>query len=407
MVYELGRKVLMLVADKRQLDRRVLHEAVTLAKHDFRVNIVSLYPDVCQPTNLPPNVVITELSNESRGGNKKQLEELLKKNIPRTIQEHIYFGLLDPANKLAERFKSLINDDWDILIAHDLPVLPLAFMLHQKQGRGRVVFDAHEIYDEQHDALITKTARNYWRAIEDLYVPQCDGVLTVSSGLAEELRERHSLTAPPTVLLNAFPYVEAFKAKNALYELYDISPKRKIVLCQGGILPNRSLEEFICAWEFLPLPRPALVFLGFGVKGYMQELELLITGLDLQHDVFFGKAVVPDEILEYTCCAALGLISNRGEGKNNTDGSPNRLFEYIQARVPVLSYEHNGVRNIIAQTNTGWVVNWESPEHLAKIIQAMLPEAEAICEEKLAQAAEKFSWENEEPKLLSLINTLT
>ncbi len=54
MVYEPGRKVLMLVADKWQLDRRVLHEAATLAKHNFRVNIVSLHPDVCQPTNLPP-----------------------------------------------------------------------------------------------------------------------------------------------------------------------------------------------------------------------------------------------------------------------------------------------------------------------------------------------------------------
>jgi glycosyltransferase involved in cell wall biosynthesis len=395
----------MLASDKRQLDRRVLHEAASLARNGYLVDIASLGSNVCMPTNLPPDVSISDFSGgESRA--KGNIEEFLRKHVPRALQELFYFRITDPALRMARRFGPLIKKDWDILVAHDLPLLPLAFDLRERQGLGKVVLDAHELFDEQHDSLVTETARKYWRDIERQGLPMCDGIMTVSQRIAEELKRRRDLAAMPTVILNACPFRETFKNKQALHQLYGIDERRKIVLCQGGILPNRSLEDFVKAWKSMDEPRPALVFLGFGIKNLMNKLDRMIIDLGLEKDVFLGKAVPPDEILDYTHSASLGLISNRGLGINNTDGAPNRLFEYIQARVPVLSYEHRGVESILYETGTGWVVGWNSPEHLTGIIHKALADAEQMPQERLEDAARKFSWENEEPKLLALVDGL-
>lgn len=406
--------VAMLVADQLQLDRRVIHEAATLSRRGFQINILSICSTMEKPKTLEEGIAIVEAWNTGSAaakGNwllslwkiKNGFSSIARKYLPRRLQEMVFFGCFNPAGSIAKVYKTLRMDAWEVIIAHDLPLLPLAFALREKQGYGKVVLDAHELYDEQLDVLKTKTARRYWRRIEDQYLPRCDGVMTVTQRIAEELQNRHNLTEKPTVLMNACPYTEGFPEKDKLHRLYGIAPDRKIVLCQGGLAPTRSLEEFIEAWQFMPVPRPALVFLGFGQPDYIAKLRSLIKRLHLEKDVFVGKAVPPDQVLDYTCGAAIGLISNRGAGINNTDGGPNRLFEYIQARVPVLSYEHNGVRNILNQTGTGWVVRWESPRQLAEILQRKLLEAENIPLERLDEAAKKFCWENEEPKLLDLI----
>ena len=189
-----------------------------------------------------------------------------------------------------------------------------------------------------------KQRDNTGAIIAQQYIPRCAGVITVTDSIADELKRRHQLQVKPTVLFNTCPYLEKKVERNKLRRLYDIPTDRKIVLCQGGLVSGRSLDEFIQAWHHLPPPRPALVFLGFGQQSYVDKLRKMITRLKLDDDVYIGKAVAPDEILAYTQDADLGLISNRGAGLNNTDGGPNRLFEYIQARLPVLSFEHNGVR---------------------------------------------------------------
>lgn len=412
-----GVNCVMLVADQLQLDRRVLHEAASLVAGGWQVEIISLYPDMTQPQTLPGGVSLRpadELLGASApvrmvpGGASplRGLRGLARRFIPRTWQEVAFFGLVKPAERMRQRYCQMKLSDWDLMIAHDLPLLPLASALKVQQGRGKVILDAHELYDEQLDVLKTRLARRYWRTIENSYLPACDGVMTVSPRLADELQKRHGLKQKPPVLYNACPYVAECKPSTLLHQLYGISEQRELVLCQGGVTPGRSLAEFILAWRHLSLPRPALVFLGFGLPDYIKKLQRLIDQLGLEEDVYIGKAVPPDRVLDYTRCASLGLISNRGEGINNTDGAPNRLFEYIQARVPVLSFTHNGVRQILDRTGTGWVIGWKSPRELADLIEKKLEQARQMDRKLLGKAAWEYSWERQEEKFLSFIANL-
>lgn len=400
----------MLIADHYQVDRRILHQAQTLGKNGHSIHILSLVPSAASPTITPINTRFVNTTPHYRGNRaasiswlKAQTIAIAKLLLPKLLQEYLLFQHLDPAHRLVRSTATLNLPSWDIVIAHDAPLLPLAFALRNRQGHGKIIFDAHELYDEQYDQLVSYSARRYWRQIQDRYVPACDGVITVTARIAAELQNRHLLTVKPTVLFNAYPLTAPHDDRQALHRLYGIAPTRPIVLCQGGLVPGRALEDLILAWVHLSLPRPALVFLGFGQDSYIRRLRALVERQRLAQDVFLGKAVPPDQVLHYTSSAALGLISNRGQGLNNTDGGPNRLFEYLQARVPVLAYEHRGVRDILEQAGVGWVVRWDSPAQLAEIVLRKLAAVDRIPPEQLAQAARRFCWENEAPKLLDLI----
>src|SRR5207253_1639169 len=162
---------------------------------------------------------------------------------------------------------------------------------------------------------------------------------TVTPRIAHELQRRHRLPKPPTVIYNACPRSPPPRRAALLRRLYGIDPARKIVLCQGGLLPRRGLEDLADAARELP-EDVAVVFLGLGPRSYVESLAQRARGR-----ACIGRAVSQGDLLAHTADADLGIITNRGPGLNNVNGGPNRLFEYLQARVPVLSYEHAGVRD--------------------------------------------------------------
>ena len=398
--------ILSITNDRYQLDRRILNEADSLAQRGAVVTLWPLEADVVLPRTLPKGVRIMSTRHVEPSGRLLSICKQLasRSSALKGFLQSWQTRLVDPARRMVTRVHEVEGQTFDLLFAHDLPVLPLALALRQRQGRGKVILDAHELYEEQFDCIPSKAARRYWRRVSEDFIPQCDGVMTVSERIAAELQQRHGLPAPPTVLRNACPFVPEVTKTGKLRDLYGLDEDRKIVLCQGGVVPGRSLEDLIDAAPHLTDKSIAIVFLGFGQEAYVAQLKRRVARLRAQGIAFLGEAVEPDRLLDYTCDADLGFVSNRGEGLNNTDGAPNRLFEYLQARVPVLSFEHNGVREILSRSKTGWVERWESPEELAHIIEGKLEEAARMPRDRLDAAALEFSWEREEPKLLALVD---
>jgi glycosyltransferase involved in cell wall biosynthesis len=303
----------------------------------------------------------------------------------------------DPARRRAPLLADALGPvDHDVVVAHSLLVLPLAIELRHRRPGTRVVFDAHEVFDEQRDSLRSRAVRRYWRRVGDEFVPQADAVATVTPRIAHALRVRHGLDFTPTVLYNACTYRSQRGKTGLLRALYSIDMP-EVALCQGGILPGRGLEDFAEAAPILRRQGVAVVFLGTGPDRYIDELRSRSKGA-----AHIGKAVPQDVLLDYTADADLGLVSNRGAGLNNTAGGPNRLFEYIQARVPVLSHEHDGIRDVLSETGTGWTVPWLGGRQLASLVLAKLDEARALPPERLEEAARAFSWESQERSLLTL-----
>jgi starch synthase len=399
----LASRVLMLTDDVFQLDRRIVQEANSLkAGLGASCSIFGVHAELPRPAGLPDEIEWLGATDagELRGaaGSLRQATWRVARTLGLTgILQTVSCAVRDPGRRRVPVLLEALPGAWDLVVSHNLPTLALGLALREQGRTPRLVLDAHELFDEQHDSM-SAGARRYWRELGDELVPRADAVFTVTPAIADELRKRHRLPTAPTVLYNACPHLPRATRSGLLRRLYGLSAQTRIVLCQGGLLPGRGLEDLADAARFLP-DQVALVFLGTGPPRYLESLARRAGGR-----AFLGKSVDQGVLLAHTADADLGVISNRGPGLNNSLGGPNRLFEYLQARVPVLSFEHAGVREVLERAGTGWVITWRSPRELAAAVMSSLPEAAAIPEKRLEAAAELFSWEREQGKLLDLVS---
>ena len=83
---------------------------------------------------------------------------------------------------------------------------------------------------------------------------------------------------------------------------------------------------------------------------------------------------------------------------------PNKLFDYIQAGVPVIASHLPEIERIITEYDIGTFIDDHRPETIAKTVRAALNDEDRIAKWKnnLKVAARSLCWENEEAVLLNI-----
>jgi len=114
-----------------------------------------------------------------------------------------------------------------------------------------------------------------------------------------------------------------------------------------------------------------------------------------------------EELSKLTTTADLGLSIEEDVGLNYRFALPNKLFDYIQAHVPVLVTNLPEMAAIVKQFEIGEICDSLEPEKLAESIRISLIEGQKrkIWKENLKIAAEKLNWENEEKILIEIYSS--
>lgn len=298
-------------------------------------------------------------------------------------------------------FLFLLCKRCSLLVSNDLDTLMPNYLI-QKLFNIHIVYDSHEYFTGVPELQDRPLVRMIWKAIERLLFPRIKHILTVNHSIAKLYEDEYHQR--PVVVRN-IPRKQMGLQRPSREELR-LPPNKPLLLIQGsGINVKRGAEEAVQAMAYLP--EACLLIIGGG--DVIPRLHELVVSLDLEERVFFLPKMPYHELMHYTASADIGLTLDKGDNINYKLSLPNKIFDYIQARIPILGSDLPEVSQIIRGYEIGDIIDCHDPAHIAEKARSMFsnPEKMAMWQEKLNIAAEALCWENEEKVLIDVFQSLT
>jgi len=259
---------------------------------------------------------------------------------------------------------------YDAVVCFDLLLLPAATRQLKSDSR---TFDVREYYPAQFED------RFDWRV---LVSPLVDYIvrgymseyklITVSEGVAKLYRDSYSLNT------------EVMPSYADYHDLQPTECGEIIRVVHHGVAnPNRRIEYLIRAMDYAPNSELHL-YLVRKEQGYFSALEReaeLRTNVILHDPVDFHNLV--PELSQYD----VGIFAPPGATLNLIHSLPNKVFEYIQARLMVVVSKLPDIRRLVESLGIGESVEHD-PASIGKYLSALHPEKVNAAKRKANAAAQ-------------------
>lgn len=381
----MSRQILHIVLNNFTNDSRVLRECKALAAAGYKVQVFALHESGLALTEASPTYNLRRFALATRGLPKSFFWQTFK--YAECVWKMVWQGRkLRPV----------------LVHAHDRNALPIGFLVSRLAG-AKLIYDSHELWG--HTAHTAKRPGFFNRmaaAMERFAARKAQGVITVSDSIVRHMQDNMGLE--DITLVRNLPYLkrrEAYPRDTSPLRLdLGIDPEKIVLLYQGVVSRHRGLELIVRAAEFLS-EQFTVVVLGNGV--IVPELKELARSLGPEERVKFHSAVSPESLIEYSSGADLGFSLTEDTCLNNRYSLPNKLFEYLQAGLPVIVSNLPEMKSVVEANGVGLVLpNWD-PQAAAQAINK-LADRDRISEynNNVLAASQNFCWDKEQKKLIEL-----
>lgn len=146
-----------------------------------------------------------------------------------------------------------------------------------------------------------------------------------------------------------------------------------------------------------------------GVKSLREEFLARRDALGLHDSVMLVPNVPASQIMEELNLARVGVIPALPVPKTYR-GMPNKLFEYMAAGIPVVSFDYPYPREVIVSAGCGSLVAPENIRDFAEKIVFFLENVDEAIEhgQRGSDSFEgKYNWESQMPKLIDYYRSIT
>lgn len=306
----------------------------------------------------------------------------------KTKRMRLFFnkGFLFYAEYNIRLFFLLLFSRKDILLANDIDTLIPNYIV-SKLFNIPLIFDSHELFSEVPELVNRPLVKSFWKKIEEVLIPKIKYKYTVSSSIAAHYQIKYK-THFEVIRNVPMKKIELNNSKSG------ILLKKNAIIYQGALNKGRGLELMIETMNYLN--NTVLYILGDG--DISNELKQLVKALKLNEKVIFLGKIQPDFLLSITSQASLGISIEEDLGLNYRFALPNKLFDYIQAKIPILVSDLPEMSSLVSQYKIGEVIIERNPDTIAKLIKSMI-ENKNLYQQNLENAAKELIWENEEMKL--------
>ena len=251
----------------------------------------------------------------------------------------------------------LVGQKFDLILANDLDALPLALRIAVDSP---VLLDAHEYAPLEYEdiflwRLIVQPYREY---LCRTYLRRTEGMLTVCDGLADEYARVYGVK--PKLLMNAPPYqhLKPSPVEGGIVRM----------IHHGAAIPSRHLEQMIEMMQFLD-HRFRLDFMLLSAnQGYLNHLKKLASG---DSRISFVDPVAMLDIPKVSNQYDVGIFLLPPVNFNYKHALPNKLFEFVQARLGIAIGPSPEMARLVERYKLGVVANDFTPQALAKRLNAL------------------------------------
>ena len=292
----------------------------------------------------------------------------------------------------------------DLIHAHDFHMIGVAVEAAEKlRASGhdvKVVYDAHELV-EGLDHL-EKSVQEKWLNHEEAYINRVDAVICVSDLQASRLKERYQLNFRPEVVLNC-PILEIAKGRPTTIR-DDVGHSGTLLVYHGKASRARGLEELVRALEFLSSDTHVALVVDTSLP-FVKDLEALAEtinrGMGIKHKrLHLLPYVDASDLPQYLSTADIAVIPLRKTG-NHEVAMPNKLFEAIQAKLPVLTSKRQALSEYVIDKEIGMVFADDDPKGLAQTVERMIAAKSHFLERYDETFLKECSWDAQSDKLIN------
>ena len=274
----------------------------------------------------------------------------------------------------------------------------------RKRGiKTKVIYDAHELVEgihHRHSSL--------WKSEIAHFIHHVDGVVCVSELQARSMKTIYGLEQLPTVVANA-PYVAGAKFTGPTIK-DDLKFDGTLLTYHGWANESRGVTTIVKALEYLPV-NFHIALMVMGVDSYLEslkDLEIQIREkLNLKAKrLHFLPYIEPNALSHYLSSSDATLIGLLPDGdvelSNHHIAMPNKLYESVQAKVPVITSDMPALSAFVKEHNVGTIYKAGSSSDLADAVMDYLAselDKKRIFNESLLQIC---SWEYQVEQLFNL-----
>lgn len=393
-----GRKI-CIVSDKHlHANPRVWKEATTLANNGYEVSVVtqfssvdSIKQDEALLTRLDAKFEYKAGVDITPGRAKKStiLFYKIRRKLAATVKK---LSGLDSEYLITyapeQLYGKALLEDADLYIAHVEGGYCIGKRLHK--AKKNVAFDQEDWFSR--DYLVPERPVKLLSSLERYALKYGQYVTCPSEAMASGLESAYK-TNKPVVVYNCFPKEELPN---------DIeTTKTSLVWFSQTIGSGRGLERIIDTIKKLDTP-VSLLLIGNCSDTYRQTLSQRL-GADTAHELKIQSPVPHHELYKILLGQNMGLALENNHPDNKDTTVSNKMFQYLQAGLKVLATDTKGQAEVgekfpdaVMLVDAGNDGNWN--DKLQELIDRKVS-AVSIAEKYY----EHFSWEQQEAKLLSLV----
>jgi len=321
-------------------------------------------------------------------------------------------GPFKKINTIIQTYRLAKDINADVYHCHEIDVSLFIGWLMKIKGKEKnvkLIFDCHEFwlgfFNFRMPFLIRWLFKPIFRFYEKWIVSRCDAIITANS--IERAYYQIMFPLKPIVTIYNVPHIPTKQndENNSNEKKYDIS-------FEGFLNFERGLKQLFNLVLELKNEFPNIRLLIVGkLQGEDSKIwgERFMSENNLETNIEITGWVSYKEIPAFHKKCKIGIFLYNPTPNNLLAGPPNKLFNFMRARLPVVVSNLPETVNIVREIRCGYIVDPESMDEIKNAVIKLLRDEnlrKKFGENGYQSILNKYNWESESEKFLMFYDSL-